>query len=270
MKNAKRTLLMTGMLVAALTLAACGRGDDPTPTPAPAAVEQLPSQELATATPAPAGDAASTSSEATSSESTTETTTESTTASTTESTTESTTASTGSSSGPVASSGNASIDAVASALRNQIANLPMRMTMTSGETAGGTVEIASPTRLRMDMGGMQLIIVDGRAFMLEDGVWTENPAMAGMVTAFAGNVSPEAIQEQVDMLVTANQLPDETINGQAVSVYQFTVSDDTDTSRVYVRKADNLPVRVTNDATGEDAYSVDYDYDPSIVIEAPQ
>lgn len=253
--NTRKTLLVTAIIVAALSVAACGRDKDATPTPAPAAVEQLPSQALATATPA--GDVANSAS--TSSGSTTETTTANT--------------SSNASGVAVPSSGNPAIDAVASALRNQVAHLPMRMTMTAGDTAGGTVEVASPTRLRMDMGDMQLVIVDGRAFMLDNGVWVENPAMAGMATAFAGNISPEAIQEQVDTILTAQQLPDETINGHAVSVYQFTVSDDDagedGASLVYVRKSDNLPVRVSNAGSGEDAYSVDYEYDPSIVIEAP-
>lgn len=262
MTRTKQTLLVVGMLVAALSTAACGRGNGPTPTPAPAAVEQLPSQEVATPTPAPASDAA-----------TSDTPGDSTTGDSTTTETSSEGATTESSSAPLPSSGNAAIDAVASALRNQMANLPMRVTMSAGDTAGGTIEIASPTSMRMNMEGMQMMFVDGRAFMFEDGVWMENPAMAGLVEVMAGQFDLGSIQEQIDTISTAEQLPDETINGEAVSVYQFTVSDDIDgeqgVSWVYIRKSDNLPVRVSTDGEGDEAYSADYTYDSSIVIEAP-
>jgi len=247
MQPTTRSLLLIPLLVAILAVAGCGGGDDPAPTPTIASSEASPIQPASGATPV-------------------EATTDS------ENTTESTTSDTGGAA--VAGTGNAAVDAVAAALRNQLASLPMRITMTDDEGSVTTAEIASPSTMRIRAEDMEMIAVEGTVYFLEDGVWTESPGLAGMVTAFAGSLAPEDIQEQVDMIVSAEQLPDEEVNGEAVSVYRFTVvspdGDDAEAQKIHVRKSDGLPVRLSDEGVSDESFLVEYEYDPSIVIEAPQ
>lgn len=248
MIQTKRSLLLTFLVVAMLAIAGCGGGDDPTPAPASASSESAPGEAASGATPV----------EAT-------TNSESTTASTTGA----------ESNAVVSSTGNAATDAVAAALRNQLASLPMRMTMSAaGESEAMVSEMASPTRFRINAAGMELMVVDGTVYMNMNGAWVANDAMGETVNAMMGQFTAEAIEEQVNTIATAELLPDETVNGEDASVYQFTVDLGeglpASTSKLYVRKSDGLPIRVTSGDGEDGAFQVDYEYDPTIVIEAPQ
>jgi hypothetical protein len=246
MQRTKHTALLTILLVAMLAIAGCGGGEDPTPTPAPSSSEAAPVEPASGATPVEA---------TTNSDDTTESTT---------------------TDAAAPSTGNAAIDAVAAALRNQIESLPMRMTMTTGaEGEMMTAEVASPDRFHINASDTELLMVDGTFYIRNGDTWIANDAMASIASAIIGQFLPEAIEEQIAAIGSAEQLPDEEVNGEPASVYLFTVTSPigdvgNNTSKVYIRKSDGLPIRLTDADDTEESFSIDYEYDPSIVIEAPQ
>lgn len=242
MQSTRRTILLSIVLVAMLAIAGCGGGDDPTPTPVAAEPVNTPAQQETTNTDTSSGTTAQGSDDPV----------------------------------PASSTGNIAVDAVAAALRKQVASLPMRMTVSSGaEGEAMTAELVSPERFHVNAGGLEILMVDGTVYMRQGDAWIANDTMGAMANAIMGQYMPENIEGQIATIVSAEQLPDETVNGEAASVYSFTVNSPLDgeenvVSRVYVRKSDGLPIRVASAEGAEDTYQVDYAYDPSIVIEPPQ
>lgn len=261
----RHTFWVTLFLVVMLAIAGCGRDNNDTSSSqtsasGEAAASESPTSESPTSESNPAEPASGTPVQQESTDGT--------------ETTEAATSDNGS----AASTGNPVLDAVAAALRKQASSLPMRMTMTSSEgneTDTFVAEIASPTRMRINADDMEILMVDGTVYLKEDGEWIANEFMAGMAGAMMGQFLPDGIEAQVNTLVDAEQLADEEVNGEAVSVYRFRVDAPEEDaseamSQVYVRKSDGLPVRMTSADGTEYSFQIDYSYDPSIVIEAPQ
>lgn len=235
----KKLIYLLLIVTLALGLAACGGSDDEDPTVAAPVAEEatattapaVPAADAPVPTSAPAGDEA-----------------------------------------PPAS-GDA-VDAIRDAILAQQANLPMRMTMESeGEVT--TMEMAGEDSFRMLSPGFGLIMVDGKAYMLEGESWTENPAMAAMAVTIRKNFDPAAVEESMGDIKQAEELADEEFEGTPARVYQFVTDvlgdgSVTSTSKLWVRKSDGLPIAM--DATDDQGSPtrVRYEYDPNIVIEAPE
>jgi hypothetical protein len=239
-------MVATISLISSLALVGCGGGDDPTPLPAATATVEtvLPGGAVVE----PAGGAPA----------------------------QQETTNTGASDAAVASTGGAEVDVIAAALRKQIENLPMRMTMGDATGADSMVaEMASANAFHITAADMELIMVDGKVYMKMGNEWVQNDQMAGIVNGMVEAFTPENIAEQISTIVAAEQLPDENVNGEAANVYLMTVnspigSEGDAASKVYIRISDGLPIRVASADGAETPYQVDYEYDPSITVVAPQ
>ena len=165
------------------------------------------------------------------------------------------------------------MEAIRAAMVAQTTAMPMRMSMENeGELT--TVEVVDANTIQMSSPGFGFILVDGKSFVKEGDVWTENPQMASMAAMVAKNFDTSEVEKSLALVTGASQLPDEELNGESTRVYQFTSDVTGDgsmmtTSKIWVRDSDGLPVQVQSSDDEGTSVTMRYEYDPGIVVEAP-
>jgi hypothetical protein len=172
-------------------------------------------------------------------------------------------------------------EAVLNAARAQLENMPFRSTMTS-EDAGASstvvIEFESPESMHMILGEMEIILVDGKAFLKEGDAWTEDAAMAGMASNITAQMSPDRVEEMMANVTDIKLAGEETIDGEVARIYEYAGdllsvgSDGTTQTRTWIRESDGLPVKSVVESNMGGATSVTemtIEYDDTIDVEAP-
>ena len=172
-------------------------------------------------------------------------------------------------------------EAVVQAMKAQLKATPFRVTMdieSEGDKTKQVFEFVSPERFHMNMGDMEIILVDGKAYRKQDNSWVEDEMMASIASGLTGMFSDTAIASMTGMIKDVKQSGSEDIDGQKTRVYEFTSEgtimgiESKSSGRMWVRELDGLPVKqvVDGEAAGMKSITTQIiEYDPNIKIEAP-
>lgn len=141
-----------------------------------------------------------------------------------------------------------------------------------GGGAETVLEVVPPDRLRVRLGSLETVTVGARSWTKLNGTWTEQPGGA----APAPGLSREGL---ADGLITNPQhLGTEEVGGTPAEVYRFEGEATTEgvsasqVAKLWVGVADGLPLRLDSTVTVQGVItetSMTYEYDDTIVIEAP-
>lgn len=148
-------------------------------------------------------------------------------------------------------------------------------TETKGKRDELWTEVHWPDRYHARNAGGEFILLPGKTYMKQGGQWMAMPMdMSAMASSFA----PEAMHQMFDNMTNAKDLGETTLEGRTVRAYEY----DTFVTmmgfkaqshvKVYIDPETNLVVRQESDTeAGRQQSKVvqEYEYDPSISIDAP-
>jgi hypothetical protein len=172
--------------------------------------------------------------------------------------------------------------AVVQALKTQMKTTPFRVTMDmeyDGKQSKNIIEFVSPTRLHMNMGETDIILVDDKGYRKEDGKWIVDDMMGSIASSMSNMFNADIVDSMAGMMKEVKQVGTEDLNGQKVRVYEYTSEgsmmgiDSKSTTRIWVRESDGLPLKQINDGEAAGVRSITtqtIEYDPNIKVEAPQ
>lgn len=137
------------------------------------------------------------------------------------------------------------------------------------------IEIVWPDRFHVMSGHGEIIVIPGATYVKQGAKWQMFPMdMSKMIERYR----PEAMRDQFERTVEVKALGDSDINGHAARGYEYdtsvTVQGITAKShaKLWVAKDSGLPIHQESDgeAMGHKSHHVaDYEFDPSIKIDAP-
>ncbi|RYE78710.1 MAG: hypothetical protein EOP19_21135 [Hyphomicrobiales bacterium] len=169
------------------------------------------------------------------------------------------------------------VDEIKAAMGKAMTSGPMRMESTiSGATQMTmTGEIVPPANMHatVDTAGqvIEMVILDGKAWMNMAGAWMELPAAAAEQMTAGFNM---ANTDALDAMTEPQCLGTTNVDGRDLKSYawKLDVDGNATVNRAHVDPANGAPVRMETDVTTQGTVTnvvVNYTYDPTVTITAP-
>ena len=169
------------------------------------------------------------------------------------------------------------VDEIKAAMGKALTSGPIRMESTIGGATQMTMkgEIVPPANMHatVDTAGqvIEMVILDGKAWMNMAGAWMELPAEAAAQMTAGFNM---ANTDALDAMTEPQCLGTTNVDGKDLKSYAWNlaVEGSSTVNRALVDPANGAPVRMETDVTAAGAVTnvvVNYVYDPSVTITAP-